>query len=359
MAYNGSEHLLSTDDPMKVLTRMLSPNGSREQLSVPRSNNTPLPFTVAYGILAFLVIIANGLIIVIFLKNREVRKRKCHLFLLSLSCADFLVGFCSLGYVFSIKSEHLSHSSKQISTIVLGFSLETSMFSLCCLTYERLVGVKDSLKYQKLVTSTTVNAAIIMTWLVSAIMTCTQGTLAFVLKDGEYFELNGVIIVTFALITSLFLAAVYVYLYKEIRRHRRDIKSKSISISNSLDLDTIPATKSIEDTIDVDSCDFNITQESMLKRKKGKILLRISKEKRSLIFCSFIVCSFIICWSPITIFFAGEFLGVEHMSQDLMLYISTFLVLVNSILDPIIYFALRKDMRRAAAAVFCKQNRRG
>lgn len=355
---NQSEHHPPTVYSIATTMVVISNNATRGKIIVPQSKQTPLPFTLAYAIVAILVILSNGLVISIFLKSREIRKRKSHLFLLSLSCADFLVGFCSLGYIFSIKSRNLGEISKKISTIVLGFSLETSIFSLCCLTYERLVGIKDSLKYQKLVTSKTVNAAIILTWFLAAMMTCCQGAAAFFIEDGKYFDLNGVTIVALALITSIFLAAVYLYLYKEIRRHRRDIRSTSVSVANSIDIDMIPTARSFEDSLDIISTDFDMTQESMLKAKKSRLLLNISKEKRSLVFCSFIVLSFIICWSPITIFFAGVLLGIEPMHQDYMLYISTFLVLVNSLLDPIMYFGLRKDMRRAAVAVMCKRDNR-
>ena len=340
----------------EVITKMQSlNNASLSRIIVPKSRSTPLPYTLVYAVLAVLVIISNGLIIAIFLKNREVRKRKSHLFLLSLSCADFLVGFSSLSYIFTIKSETLSVYSKRVSTIVLTFSLETSMFSLWCLTYDRLVAIRNSLNYQRLVTSKTVIAAIILTWLISTVLTGAQGTLAFMIEDGKYFELNGVIIVAFALITSVFLAAVYLYLYKEIKRHRRDIRSKSVSVSNSIDIDMLPTIKSAEDILDINMSDFELNQESMLRERKSKrLLVKLSKEKRSLIFCSFIVCSFIICWTPITVFFAGVFLRIDYMSQDFMLYICTNLVLLNSLLNPIIYFGLRKDMRRAAAIVLCK-----
>lgn len=339
----------------EMITKAQSLNASLSRIIVPRSSSTPLSYTLVYAVLAVLVIISNGLIITIFLKNREVRKRKSHLFLLSLSCADFLVGFSSLSYVFSIKSESLGVYSKRVSTIVLTFSLETSMFSLWCLTYDRLVAIRNSLDYQRLVTSKTVVAAIIITWLISTILTGVQGTLAFMIEGGKYFELNGVVIVAFALITSVFLAAVYLYLYKEIRRHSRDIRSKSVSVSNSIDIDMLPTIKSAEDTVDTNMLDFDLNNQSVLgERKSKRLLLKLSKEKRSLIFCSFIVCSFIICWTPITLFFAGVLLRIEYMSQDFMLYICTILVLVNSLLNPIIYFGLRKDMRRAAVAVLCR-----
>lgn len=339
-----------------ILINGSSHNVSHGRLILPKSNDVPLPFTLAYTILACLVIISNGLVITIFLKNRDIRKRKSHLFLLSLSCADFLVGFCSLVYIFSIKSIRLDTISRGISTIVLGFSLETSMFSLCCLTYERLVGIRDSLKYHNLVTSKTVNGAILLTWFVAGLLTCAQGIIAFKIEDGKYLELNGVVIVGFALITSVFLALVYCYLYKEIRRHCKDIRSKSVSASNSIDLEMIPTIKSLESTLEIANSELDALNKATIKAKKSKRQKSISKEKRSLIFCSFIVCSFVICWTPITIFIAGVLSGVDHMRTDLVLYISTFLVLINSLLDPIIYFALRKDMRMAAAAVICRRN---
>ena len=329
------------------------PNASFGKLILPKADSTPLSYTLTYAVLAVLVIASNGLVISIFLKNRDLRKRKSHLFLLSLSCADFLVGVCSLVYVFSIGSKNISRHTKRISTIVQTFSLETSMFSLCCLTYERLVAIRDSLQYQNLITSKTVIAAIIATWVISAVLTCAQGTLAFMIDSGKYFECNGVIVVTFALITSVFLAAVYLYLYKEIRRHTMDIRSKSVSVANSIDVDMLPTIKSADDMLESRNFDDDVEHDSAFPGKKSRTLLKLSKEKRSFIFCLLIVSSFIICWMPITVFLASSLFGINDMN-DLMVYISTVLVLINSLLNPIIYFGLRKDMRRAAAAVLCK-----
>ena len=330
-------------------------NASHGKLYLPKSNSTPLPFTLIFGMVGVFVILFNGLIILTFIKRREIRKRKSHRFLLSLSVADFLVGVSSLGYLLSIESS-LSVVSKRVSTIALGFSLETSIFSLCCITYERLVGVRDSLKYQELVTSSRVNAAIIFTWMLSAGMTFVQGAAAFTIDNGKYFEINGIVIVTLSLTMSVFLSVVYIYLYKEIRRHSRDIRSKSVSQSNSIDIDMIP-TRSLEDTLDIDNGNYDVAQEPVLCDQKTvhKRLLYISKERRSLVLCSFIVCSFIICWAPITAFFAGLLLDIEYITRDRMLYLSSSLVLLNSLLDPIIYFALRKDLRCAALAVLCKR----
>jgi len=328
-------------------------NASFGKLLLPKSDSTPLSYTLSYAVLAVLVIASNGFVISIFLKNRELRKRKSHLFLLSLSCADFLVGLCSLAYVFSIRSKDISRHTKRISTIVQTFSLETSMFSLCCLTYERLVAIRDSLQYQNLITSKTVIAAIIATWVVSALLTCTQGTLAFMIDGGNYFAYNSVIVVAFALITSVFLAAVYLYLYKEIRRHTMDIRSKSASVANSIDIDMLPTIKSADDVLESRNFDNDVEHDSAFRRKKSKTLLKLSKEKRSFIFCLLIVSSFIICWMPITVFCAGSLFGINDIN-DVMAYVSTVLVLVNSLLNPIIYFGLRKDMRRAAITVLCK-----
>ena len=347
---NQSEVLVLSPHDYIAKTQIL--NASLGRIIVPRSNNTPLPYTLIYATLAALVIVSNGLIVIIFLKSREVRKRKSHLFLLSLSCADLLVGFCSLGYLFSIKSESLGKYSKRISTIILTFSLETSMFSLCSLTYDRLVAIRNSLQYQRLFTSKTVVAAIISTWFASAVLTGVQGALAFTIEYGQKFELNGIVIVVFALITSIFLAVVYLYLYKEIRRHTRDITNQSASVANSIDIDLSPTIKSADEVPDGKS--FRCEQESILKHRTNKQLLRLTKEKKSLLLCSLIVCSFILCWTPITIFFAGVLLRKEHLRQDIMMYVCTILVLVNSLLNPIIYFGLRQDMRRAAIVVLCK-----
>ena len=329
------------------------PNASFDRLYLPRSSNLPLPYMLAYGIIATLVVFLNGLVLLIFIKKREVRKRKSNLFLCSLSAADFLVGVSSIFYLACVQSKSLTELAKKISTVVLGFSLETSMFSLCCITYERLIGVKDSLKYQKLVTSGTVKAAIIFTWVLSVVMSSMQGILAFKLEEGRYFELNGVVIVVLANIISIFLAVVYIYFYHEIRRHCRNMRNTSVSVTCSLDLDLVP-TRSLEDTLDFDKSIHDVTAEPIVPKKKHDSLLSLSREKRSLILCSFIVCSFIVCWTPITVFFAALMLDQQYMTKDFMLYISTCIVSLNSLLDPCIYFALRNDLRRAALSVLCR-----
>ncbi len=326
------------------------------KIFLPKVDKIPLHFALVYGILALLVIILNGVTVFIFVKKRETRKRKSNLFLLSLSAADLLVGLSSLMYLVFLLSNKLTRQAKLVSTIVLGFSLETSMFSLCCITYERLVGVKDSLTYEKLVTSTTVNTSIIATWVFSLILTSCQGIVAFQFEAGRYFELNGVVIVVLATAISVFLAVVYVYLYLEIRRHSQNIRNTSVSVSCSIDFD---ATRSLNNAMDVDKPNLDITEEavlSVLKKKRQKRLkITLSKEKRSLILCSFIVCSFMICWGPVTVFFAGKIMRQHYVTTDFMLYISNCLILFNSLLNPCIYFALRNDLRKAAFSLLCRR----
>eukprot|EP00794_Sanderia_malayensis_P013834 gene13834-15280_t len=335
-----------------------------DRLFLPRQPKIPLSFVFIYGIIAVLVVVFNGIAVIVFARRREVRKRKSNLFLLSLSAADLFVGVSSLIFLVFLLSESVSLLAKRLSTIVLGFSLETSMFSLCCITYERLVGVKNSLKYEKLVTSFTVNTAILGSWALSLVMTCCQATVALKFDEGRYFELNGVIIVVIATTMSIFLAVVYIHLYREIRRHSRNIRNTSVSATCSMDFD---ATRSCADTLDLDIKSVNksrshldVTQEPMITvnktSEKRRLLSSLSKEKRSSILCSFIVISFIICWAPVTIFFVGVMLKREYITRDFMLYISNCMILVNSLLDPCIYFALRNDLRRAMFSVLCRSS---
>ena len=329
-----------------------SPPSTPAKLAVPVTKVIPHWFSLSFGSFSLMGILLNGLCVMIFCRRASLRKRKSNLFILSLACADLAVGVCSLIYLLCLLLTRLDDFTKKVSTIVQGFSLETSMFSLCCLTYERLVAVRTPLKYNVLVTSINVNSAILFSWILAAGLSIAQGLFAFLFKDGGYFKMSGVVLVVLATATSVFLSSVYAYLYHEIRRHSTHIRSMSISVACSMDLAEIP-TRSADDTIDtLDDTDGNldITHESMFQKSHPhrQVIMSQRRERKSLILCALIVFSFCICWTPVTIFFVGELSNVESLTEDYILFASNCFVAFNSLIDPCVYFAVRTELRRAA-----------
>ncbi|EDO39552.1 predicted protein, partial [Nematostella vectensis] len=121
-------------------------------------------------ILGVLITLGNGL--VIYLVTCRSRLRNCtgNWFILSLSIADFSVGFLLIpSHV--VCSLLLLHCSWHIQVLFYEFLLFVSVGCLCALTLDRYIAITQPLRYRLIMTRTRSLVAIATSWGVPGLLT--------------------------------------------------------------------------------------------------------------------------------------------------------------------------------------------
>lgn len=72
-------------------------NFSLGEHHVPRNTELNIPYTIMEGLVAFVAVIGNGLVIIVFFRERRLRRRTNY-YIISLALADFLVGLIGIPF---------------------------------------------------------------------------------------------------------------------------------------------------------------------------------------------------------------------------------------------------------------------
>ena len=135
-----------------------------------------------------------------------------------LAVTDVLTGlFCQpffiLWQIFLLLGLSNGEKCYQVSVVVLQTA---SYFHLMLVTFERLVAIKFTMKYSNIITDNNMRRAVLVVWIISFI----NGVLRGMEMVKVARSLAGLLTVS----RILFLAFVYVIMYRETRRHQEKIK---------------------------------------------------------------------------------------------------------------------------------------
>ena len=133
------------------------------------------PFwTACFGVLAFMIIIANSFSISILL-NRRLRKRP-HYLLISLAFADLMVGLCAIPSYMTVVISGQKPKSVLVYDVAIAVDMFTgfsSIFSLGVISLERLHAVVRPLHHRQL-TLRSYLVAIVTPWILSLFVASTH-----------------------------------------------------------------------------------------------------------------------------------------------------------------------------------------
>lgn len=397
----GSPQLHGTN-----LTQFLSPP-RHSALELPSNEHIPSWFTIGFAAINGGGFCLNTLSLWILATRKFVYKCKINAFIVSLCVSDFLVSLSSFYYLGTITSPNISHFSKRVATIIFGFSLETSLMSLCNLSYERLTAIRQPFRYTEILSKTKVIGITAFGWTFCIALLAVQFMFGFIYRHHNYVYFNWIVFISLALISITFLAIVYVYLIYEIRRHASQIRSVSISqkqsnhhstgsrvgsdVSRDTDqlTDVTYASSSSASTrmLDKHNADKYHEPPSYHDHQGGMVrsttsdsidLLRsalekarsvknnserrrlssrgqlLRKELRSVIFCLSIVVLFAATWMPVIVFFSRCLFSHSCEGDDQLLFVCSMLVSLNSLLDPILYFIIKREFRNFLCGKVCR-----
>ena len=377
-------------------------------LELPITTRIPPWFSITFASINGGGFVLNTLSLWLLATRRFVYRSKVNTFIVSLCLSDFLVALSSFYYLATITSSSHNQFPKRVATIIFSFSLETSLMSLCCLSFERLTAIRKPFHYSEILSTKKVICIMIFSWMFCLSLLAMQFLFGFIYRNQRYVYFNWIVFISLALVTISFLAVVYVYLIYEIHRHSAHIKSCSVSskdlyiseISSECSRDNGAIDQLTEVTFSSGSSEASSMlytkrpsfqtstsspRPSVSKSRSGSLdLLKVAlenkrfgntrlshekrqlnirgqlirKERQSVFLCLSIVVVFAGTWIPVIIFFTRCLINHSCETDDYFLFICSCLVSLNSLLDPVLYFIIKREFRKFLCVKICRQEKR-
>ena len=192
-----------------------------------------IPVVIVLSLLSFGTVLGNSVVFAAICTHPGLR-RVTYMAIFSLAVADFLVGMIAMpSYIMKKFSwdESIARAvcdAFRFSYFVTGYA---SILSLCVISVERLIAIKNSLRYTTIVTRRRVILALLFIWLDAVVMS----SLPFVPwpSNTPHMECNHnptnwwsiMVIVTNVIVPFSLIAACYTYMYLTARTHIKKISS--------------------------------------------------------------------------------------------------------------------------------------
>ena len=251
-----------------------------------------------------LTVLLNVLVIMAVIRRPRLQSFP-NILLACLAATDVLTGLISQPSFILFGTFQLLGMSK--SGIFLQVSLRTlslcSLLHLMLITCDRLIAIKFTLRYPRLVTTRNIKVAVITVWIVSVISGVSRP-----INNQSIIIISDLSVAFISISCILFIVFSYLILYREILRHKMKIKFEQIP------------------------------QEE---------LERFAKEHKALKTTAFVVGALLMCFLPGTFVLAFIASGLLPSIPAFNPWFRTFLML-NSFLNPLIYCWRQEEMRKFA-----------
>jgi len=273
--------------------------------------------------LCVLIIIANVLLIFIILKSSGLRSQRFNLIMISLACTDLLVGIMTPFNTIRYGRWNLGHHYCEFVTSMVVILLSASIYNFVCVNLDRLFAVKMPLKYKEMKDKRwLVKLAIFASWLLSLVPaipmwtsydtrtkdndgTCKKCDFPYKSKEWVWWSSVTVFIIPTIVIIVIWLAILHHF--------SRDVYT-------------------------------NVNDSKKLSSGRKR------RERRVTIIMGTITLAFLICWWPYAIIFM---LG---MKGNILRQVVT-LAYLNSLINPVLYIAINKQVRKAIVNMFTCQEK--
>ena len=265
----------------------------------------------------------NGLVLVAFKRSEYLQAVITNTFILHLACADLLVGlFMPFHMATFIYPKVLTNVYVCVTRYVsLMFTMGQSLQLLLAITIDRYLAIFWPLHYHFIVTKKRVTIVVFANWFIAALWSMIPYLWHNQLKDGHWrncelalvLKEDYLIMVAFPFFFTIALGILLMYL----RIFRQTIKIKKLE-------------KAI----------FQDNQTSQTKREKRN--MRLTKT------AAIVLGIFYGCWLPFfAVLMTQVFTGMnDNLVLNTMRSCFTFLVIMNSAMNPIIYASRMRDFQK-------------
>ena len=268
--------------------------------------------------LAVIIVLANGLVFVLFGRTSSIRS-PANIFLLSLAVCDFLNGIVNIPLFLTTSL----NTSKPFPSLVYRavpavqhFTVVSTSYHILAITGERYIAITKPFRRLVIMTSKIVISCVGGIWVISGVVLTIHLLLDPYSEAMFVYDLTSVIL-TF-LIPFITMACAYGVMFNTLRKRR------------------------------------NI----FIQRQNSREKRRIRSEMRCLIIFISMLAIFAICWSP---WFIIKILSAKSYDHDLGNISNIYIVVryMSSAINPILYTLFKNDFRQAWRSMSKKFRKQG
>ncbi|XP_068762116.1 beta-1 adrenergic receptor-like [Montipora capricornis] len=260
-------------------------------------NSTACPFTVGLNVL-----------VIIALKRRPSLRSNANVMLAYLAVTDVLTGLTSQPFLIVwnisllVGNEETFGIMLEFHVFCFGLLARSSCLHLMTVVFERLVAIKFPYRYPYVLTKSNIKSAVFFCWIYSAL--CCTGLFLIDTSSSLYSILASHVPIA----CVIFVSSSYAVLFSETRRHQKMIKSQSL---------------------------------------RHEDVERFLKESKALKTTVLVVAAVGLCFLPGALFLAlRKFLSQFENKIHLVKEMTRTLLLINSLLNPLIYCWRQREMRK-------------
>uniref|UniRef100_A0A8C9YYF5 Alpha-2B adrenergic receptor n=1 Tax=Sander lucioperca TaxID=283035 RepID=A0A8C9YYF5_SANLU len=365
--------------------------------TAPYTPQATAAFAIAITCMMILTIVGNILVIIAVLTSRSLKGAQ-NLFLVSLAAADILVA--TLIIPFSLANELQGYWAFSSLWCEIYLALDvlfctSSIVHLCAIALDRYLSISRPVSYGTKRTPIRIKAAIIVVWLISAVISFPPlltldksegGEEVCELNDERWYILYSTIGSFFA--PCVIMILVYVRIYQIAKQHTRcPPGQKNINSSSSGSEMCEDGVNSKEETNKVDKQTLGLSQRKGFKVQMLNLACRYkntmatssgstkpeetpkfegtptsrrkamaNREKRFTFVLAVVMGGFVICWFPFFFSYSLQAVCPEICSIPKPLFKFFFWIgYCNSCLNPVIYTIFNNDFRKAFKKILYKR----
>lgn len=294
-----------------------------------------IPLVITLGVVSLGTVVGNSLVCMAIYTHPAL-KHVTYFSIFSLAIADFFVGLVAMpSYIIKKLVTTASVTIIVCDTFRFSYFLTgyTSILSLCVISVERLIAVKNPLTYQTTVTSFRITGALIFVWfdatfvsLIPFIPWNKEGKTECTYEPTRWWSI--MVIITNVIIPFCFIVSCYMYMYTVAQSHIKKMYTGN-------------------------------TARKVSRREKYKEI----KERKANITIMIVIGLFVICWFPSTIYYFLQkvcrscFTSNFKTHQGLINALVKLFTFVSSFCNPIIYCWRSRDFRKAFINFFMIKKR--
>lgn len=268
------------------------------------------------GIIAFITTIGNGLIIHLILRTSRLHSTP-NWFLLNLLISDLCVGIINLPL--GVTCKFFIECKSALVFSILNTFLNASATNLCLMTLDRYLAVVRPFRYQGFMTKVRIGISMTTSWFIAcAISICYVW--AIDQRLGRYYVIFHM--VTLEIAPAVLLTSAYTHMVLIGRRHLKRVTHMMSQLN------------------------FNYG---------GKSCSYHSNEKSAVKVIGAVTVLFIVC-NSLSVYLIFQINIFPSNVPDVLIFISTVLVYLNSALNFMTYAVFKSDIRRELRHTFCRRS---
>ena len=298
--------------------------------SAPELSNQPTDntrqFIVPLSAIGCGIVLGNALVCALFFRYRSLRN-VTNTFVISLAVSDLLVAVIFLPtYLTGLR----------IAPYVIAFILFAYLFNFCGVTFDRHQAILCPLRYHSAMTRTNTYKILAVVWSVPVVLSVVPLFWEFATDDvkATAHQCYTAFLVLVVVICAVFVCWAYARIFMATRKQVKMMIQMTIG-----NRETRPMRE-----------ETGSTKRNF--RPSWKAPQHIAIEIRAAKVFALVGLTFAICWLPLIIINVFEIFGQSDKIPPVLLDLSLFTLLINALVDPLIYSFFKTDFRAALKRSF-------